>query len=463
MPKHYPALKMKMGTWDYFVVKMRMGDVASEIKFASEVNDDKTLDQAIQRVINESRAKTQIVRYLQSNEERFFNSLVVAALDGDPKWFPVDITDDPKFAMVGDDIRDSFGVLLFSDTIKTYALDGQHRLFAIKQLIDGTADDPAPVGFSDEIISVIFVIPQEGMSREEFLKSYRRLFSALNRHAKPTAMNTNIIMDEDDRFAILTRRLISEMSFFQWDGNDIPKIDTERSSEALNATSNSLATIVGFYKMNAKLLWTHDLTAQYGSPFAGSGWKELIQTTPDDDEIDQLYEGLQMIWDGLLLTLPEIGNEPISMRKHGHEYGDKEHDHLAFWPIGQTELLAPLVRRLLNEKNVDIPSTGAEVVEALEPLKLLPWDLKHDFWRDLLITLDPESGNWKMRNEDRKHCLKIGYSVLLWLTGCENLSPDAIDELKIKWSAALIPPGDNIREDKTFNELIDLREKIISG
>ena len=188
-----------------------MSQVANEIKFAHEVSDDKTLDKAIQRSIQLSRAGKQIVNYLVKNEQRFFNSLVVAALDGNPSFNEVKI--DEGFALVKDMLPDTFGVLTFDDSLKTYALDGQHRLFAIQSLINGTTDSPPPPGFRDERINVIFVVPSENTSRDDFLKAYRRLFSSLNRHAKPTDLNTNIIMDEDDRFAIVTRRLLSDFDF----------------------------------------------------------------------------------------------------------------------------------------------------------------------------------------------------------------------------------------------------------
>ena len=32
MPRSYSAMKLKMGTWDYYVVRMRMADLASEVK-----------------------------------------------------------------------------------------------------------------------------------------------------------------------------------------------------------------------------------------------------------------------------------------------------------------------------------------------------------------------------------------------------------------------------------------------
>ena len=45
----YPALRARMGNWDYYICKMKMRELASEVKFASEVYDDRTLDEAIQR------------------------------------------------------------------------------------------------------------------------------------------------------------------------------------------------------------------------------------------------------------------------------------------------------------------------------------------------------------------------------------------------------------------------------
>ena len=134
MPRHYPAMKLRMGSWDYYSVKITMRDVATEIKFAREVNDDRTLDSAIQRSIGEGRAGKSIVNYLTKHDNRFFNSLVVAALDGNPN-FSNRVEDDPGFD-VCNMVSDTFGMLTFDDSIKT-AIDGQHRLFAIRKLIDG--------------------------------------------------------------------------------------------------------------------------------------------------------------------------------------------------------------------------------------------------------------------------------------------------------------------------------------
>ena len=66
-----------------------------------------------------------------------------------------------------------------------------------------------------------------------------------------------------------------------------------------------------------------------------------------------------------------------------------------------------------------------------------------------------------MRNEERKKCLEIGYAILLWLTGLENLTEDSIEDLRSDWVALLLPPQDNEREKHTFETLEELRDKIL--
>ena len=101
----YPAVRYEMGTWTYYVVKMSLRELADNVKFAHEVNkDERTLEQVIQRALNEPRVKKDIITYLKRQPDRFFASIVVAALEGNPKFIPISIsTDDPRFELLGDD------------------------------------------------------------------------------------------------------------------------------------------------------------------------------------------------------------------------------------------------------------------------------------------------------------------------------------------------------------------------
>ena len=68
----YPALRSRMGTWNYYVVKMNASELSQNVMYASEVHDDRTLDEAIQRTLDESRVKKDIVEYLNVRRTVFF-------------------------------------------------------------------------------------------------------------------------------------------------------------------------------------------------------------------------------------------------------------------------------------------------------------------------------------------------------------------------------------------------------
>ena len=214
----YPAIRAQMGDWKYYIVRMKMREVAQEVQLAHDIYEDNTLSEAIQRTLQETRVKKEIVGYLARRRDRFFSSIVVAAMEGEPTWYPVEM--DPKVVPAifanSTSLRESFGVLSFGDDPKYYALDGQHRIAAIKLLCRGEAGEDPPPDFENDLLSVIVVLREEhDVPEGEWMRRYRRLFSSLNRYAKPTDRDTNIIMDEDDLFAVLTRRMITDHKFFR--------------------------------------------------------------------------------------------------------------------------------------------------------------------------------------------------------------------------------------------------------
>ena len=460
MSKQYAAMKMKMGSWEYYSVKMRMDEIASEVSFAKDVTDDNTLDTENQRQLNESRAATNIVNYLVNNEQRFFNSIVVAALGGNPKFYPVSLENRPEFMLAQHTAEDTFGILMFNNDVATYALDGQHRLSAIKKIINGDGDVTAPTNFSAETLNVIFVLPQDDQNRPEFLKSYRRLFSALNRHAKPMDKVTIIIMDEDDRFAMVTRRLFADFDFFSWDGQEgSPRIDAKSTSKSISPTSPALSNLICLYEMNKKILWDPEMQAEFGPDKTNNF---VYQKAPTEDELNSLYNYLEKIWDALVQTLPVLGEDPVRMRRGGADGTGSEDDNLLFRPMGQTNILAPICRSLMNKSEINADSTTDQIKLALAPLKHVPWSLQNDVWRELLTIVDPTTGLWKMRNEDSAKVEAIARSVLTWLCHLQDLDEEQLDELQEKWAGYLIPPGNNEREDHTFETLRDIRELIAS-
>jgi DNA sulfur modification protein DndB len=435
-------MQAQMGRWRYYVVKMTMREVAESVRFASDVYNDFTLDEAIQRILNESRVRKEIVTYLVRQEDRFFNSLVVAAIGGDPMWYPVAIEDDERFLLLREDkrINTTFGILRFTGNQKYYALDGQHRLAAIKALVDPKSDVArnAPEGFSEEEISVVIVVPDEADTDAEFRKRYRRLFGNLNRYAKATDQVDNIIMDEDDVFAIITRRLITDHPFFKAAG---PQRESHRvkmkKGKNLTRQDSYFTSLETLYDINKKLLASRSRrTSGWGDE--GVDMREFMRFRPAEEMIEDLYRELVLYWDGLLSAVPELKNDPPRMRNHDATDDEEEQDHLLFWPIGQ-DLAADVARDALDMLQDD-PETPSEesVRKALKGLGSLTWELHRPPWRNLLLIPDG-SGSWKMRNEERKAALAVGGRILRWKLGVHELDDDAVAELRRDWAEKLLP------------------------
>lgn len=468
----YPAITFSMGDWDYYVVRMTASELADGVKFAHEIYEDRTLDEAIQRSLNEGRVKREIVTYLSRQPARFFSSIVIAAQDGDPKFYPVQVTDEERFAIFRDDERlnSAFGVLSFDGRQKYYALDGQHRLAAIRALLDkqDPLSEKAPPDFATDELSVIIVVPRVDESPESFLQRYRRLFSNLNRYAKPTNKATNIIMDEDDVFAIITRRLISEHDFFRWSGRDrdSQRIKTH-GGKSLRAGDSYFTSLVTLYDVNIRLLQARYREAEgWGSgERSGESLKILKRFRPDETYIDTLAEELRLYWDGLLAEIEDLHNDPVNMRVHDVENQEGgQSDNLLFWPIGQ-ELLATIARDMLDlrESAEQRTPTVESVRRSLRGLGEIDWRLHGAPWRYLLLTYDPGDDRWRMRSEDRKEATRIGLRILRWIVGLDELSEREAKKLRIDWEARLIPAQESETTAKLWSEVEDQKARVLSS
>ncbi len=452
----YPGLKASMGRWTYFVVKMTMRELAESVKFAADVYDDHTLDEAIQRILEESRVKRDIVTYLIRQKDRFFSSVVIAALEGNPKWYPVSIEDDERFALFRGDARlnDTFGILSFDGTQNYYALDGQHRLSAIKALTDSNSDvfGDAPAGFQNEEISVIVVVPHIEESQDEFMKRYRRLFGNLNRYAKRMDEVTNIIMDEDDVFAIVTRRLITEHDFFKAAGRqrESPKIKTKKGKN-LKHTDSYFTSLETLYEMNIRLLSSRQ-RHNNGWDTEGNELKRFKLFRPPEEMIDRMFDELVVYWDALIGEIPALRESPPSMRIHA--IGSEGRDHVLFWPIGQ-ELFAELARDLMD---FNLPAPEAPTIEAVSDaisgLGRLQWDFHCPPWRHLLLVPDAEEmTTWKIRSEDRKPARNLAKRIVKWQIGIDELNEDDLSRLREEWQWMLVPSLDSGRVDELWQEI----------
>ena len=441
----YPAMKARMGDWDYYIVRMTMREVAREVRLASDLWEDRTLSDAIQRELDESRVKQQIVNFLSRRDDRFFASIVVAAIGGEPTWTPI-----------GTRFGEVFGELSFQVDPRYYALDGQHRLRAIQELMSDLAG--APPKFDQEELSVLVVVREDhDVDDAVWLQRYRRLFSSLNRYARPTNLDTNIIMDEDDLFAIVTRRLITDHDFFRSPGPERDSFRVLTKGKALKTGASYFTSLQTLYAMNRVLLMSTGMRQRWG------GAKELrtfLQFRPDEAEIDRYYGFASRVWNALLDAIPDLKESPELMRCHDVPEADADEyrDHLLFWPIGQ-EILADVARALMDERGLDEDADVAPMTEALTPLGEVNWDM-HDLpWRYLLLVpTSPEEKSWRIRSEDRKAAIEAGTELLRWIVGLASLDDGDTEVLHANWRRLLYPePTEGAHVDAMWSEILALR------
>ncbi len=468
----FPALRGKMGSWDYYLTKLSMRELAGNVKFAHEVYEDFVLDEAIQRALKTGRVNKEIVTYLQRQPHRFFSSIVIAALGGNPLFYPVTISNDPKFEVFKHDQRldESFGVLHFNGAQEYYAIDGQHRLAAIRNLLDTSepASKQAPKNFAHEEVSVVVIVPTKAETKADFLMRYRRLFSNLNRYAKPTDHATDIIMDEDDAFAIITRRLITDHPFFRLPGKQklSPRIKTE-AGKNLREGEPYFTSIETLYDLVISLLDASWRQGKFGSDDDSSQkLNDFKRFRPDEAYIDALYEEVLLYWNALIEELPVLKSDPSKMRNHAYDdYKESkpkpdEVDHLLFWPIGQ-QLLAELARLMLDRRLKDPKHPDKKSVkQALAGLGKLEWRLHCPPWRFYLLTHQPGKGgksSWAMRDEDRSKVVNEALFLLQWLLGLVDFNASEENEAKIRWATRLVPAQDAKADNKMWSEIKSIR------
>ena len=190
---------------------MQLGVLADRVSFANELHKNKALSQLIQRQLREGRS-TEIAHYLNSNPERFFNSLVVAVYGGEPSWSALDAvrpnSTDLDVNDLSEDAIASIGFLGLSGDEALFALDGQHRLAGIEEALKSN-----PALAKDEI-SVIFVAHGND---EKGLRRTRGLFTTLNKTARPVDKGEIIALDEADVMAITARDLVENDPRFSED------------------------------------------------------------------------------------------------------------------------------------------------------------------------------------------------------------------------------------------------------
>jgi DNA sulfur modification protein DndB len=359
-----PALRGVMGEWIFYSCLMNLQEIANRVRFADEVHKNVSLSDMIQRQLQQGRSAL-IAKYIKDQKERFFNSLVVATYGGDPNWHALSNvkikTSQVELADLADETMASVGFLTFQGSEILFALDGQHRLAGIKKAIkDGLDQNPF-----DEI-SVIFVAHEKTKTG---LERTRRLFTTLNKTARPVSKGDIIALDEDDVMAISVRWLVEEREFFAGD-----KLAYVASNNMPVSNITSLTTIGNLYDLLA-ILFTQ------GSGDLRKAKPDLQRIRPADDVLQRYFDLASDFLTLLRKSFPELKEffSATSTESVVSKYRGSHGGSALFRPIG-LEIFARIISKLVQSMPLsDSVKLASKLPRTLDeaPYAGLMWDVSN--------------------------------------------------------------------------------------
>ena len=401
-----------------------------------QINNEDTLAMLSQRKPDWSRQLVMTIYLAIREHHKFPPALLVAYQD----WV-LDKNDD-NWGKDGCALQDSIEgealdsqgwvVNLNHENTKFYALDGQHRLMAIRglrDLIQGNLSKKTNEGkggnqfikiedileissendekkknlkgkiesmLDDEKIGVeIIPAVQKGETQDKAFRRLRQIFVDVNQNARRLEEGELILLDEIDGFRIVARSVMISNKLFR-NGD---RIDMRRSQ--LSETSEYYTTLQTVADIAKVYLEQHDEFAGWNNEICGI--KGAGRLRPKDTEIDAGKKKLTSYFNAIM-ALPShqsmIQGTPVSELRSREDGG---HDNVLFRPMTQAAL-ASAIGLLEREKGLtleQICKTLAKKDDSKHPdLKLT--DAASPFFG---ILCDPVEK--KMRRHDRYRKLAI--------------------------------------------------------
>lgn len=212
----FPAVKGLQAGKEYYIamIPLRLLDKIFG-------NDDEYIppEYRAQRRLNTTRIPV-IKDYILDNRDSYVFSALAAAIDGEYNFVPSAASAD-------------LGILEVSMDARFMIVDGQHRKASIIEAI--TEDET----LNAETISVVFY-------EDKGLRHGQQMFTDLNKHAVKTSNSIAELYDSRDPLAVVTRRVIREIEFFDQ--------YTDKEKDILGKFSSNFFTLNTFYKANKKIL-----------------------------------------------------------------------------------------------------------------------------------------------------------------------------------------------------------------
>ncbi len=302
-----------MGDWWYYITIMTFYEVNSWVKKVDDIHERRELKTWIQRELRPERLE-QISDYLTAQKQHFFNAIVVGIYRGEPEWYPIKVGRNPAMPTLRpvDRSKDTFGFLCLSGEEEIFAIDGQHRVEGIRSAIAHKSS------LTTDQQCVIFVAHKE---TDQGRARTRRLFSTLNKYARPVSKGELVALSEDDTFAIVTRKVIDEYNHL-----NIGFVPLTKTANIPASHIQCVTTVLALY----------DLIRTISLPPRSREKRKLEIGPPEKQRVQEIYDITCNFWNFLRRFVPAIKKVTNSQPDDAlaRKYRTKKGGHVLFRPVG---------------------------------------------------------------------------------------------------------------------------------
>ncbi len=425
------AQRAKLGSTVYYIAKMSVEELVNSVGLAIELPEwkDMTPDEKMQREPDINRVVNEICPYFIEDQDRFFGSLIVDIYSGfeNMKFDPISkyVKDDITFAY--DVSMQDAGFLSLPGKERLIALDGQHRLLAMKLCLKGNSAISAVMlgnkkmtsqmlaleahpELADEEVSVIFVEHRDNMK-------IRKIFNKVNKYARQTGRGQNIITADDDVYATIARKLFS-------DGGVLEKVGKNElvnwKSNTLSQRSKQLTTVSALYTIAETLS-------------KDKGWSAKVMPS-DEDEIEEAFDENTEFWTELLNGM-DVYQEYLDLTRK-----DKPISNLR----DQNLLMKPVTHMALAHVAYFAKKHSAAWGDVVAKLNKVNWSMDNSVWFNILVI--PAK---KKKVITGKESIRAAGMVISYMVMSDKMSVAEVEEVK------------EIISNATNAQSNDLPEKVI--
>ena len=398
-----PAIRGVIGNMVYYTTTLTFNQVAERVKkIDDELHTSTSLKEQLQRALTSNYQS--ISDYIISQKEHFFNSLVLAIYDGDPEWNEMEVN------FKGEDYY-SMGFLKLNGEEKIFPVDGQHRVEGIK---DALKRSPK---LGEESISVILIGHHKNKAGME---KTRRIFSTLNRYAKPVSPGDIIALDEDDTVAIVTRNMLESFPLFMNEN-----ISDDKATKAIaEKDTKSFTSLIKLYETNRVIY-------KYYTTFRDNGKRlhtsteidKFLKFRPAQEEICTFEKYLTSFWTLFIDSFEGMKKYVASTEKDAAiKFRNRENGGLLYFrPIALPQLVMAILETCYRTKK-----QLADIMSAYSKLEMCiskaPW---------VKVLWDADNHTMIMTHKTLVH------SLLIYMYNKSLLNKNEINSLRKRYAKIL--------------------------